>query len=95
MASEQYRVASPEELNGYALRAKAVVNMAMDAQNGVAYLICKQHRLELETIVVLDFSQLAALGITYIQIMQQVRDNMDQAIKSSLHVEQHPGDRRH
>jgi hypothetical protein len=84
MANEGHRVASPEELNAYAMRAKAVVNMAMDAQNGVCYLICKRSRLDLETIVVLDFSQIAALGITYIQIMQAVRDSMDRAIKSSL-----------
>jgi len=84
MANDGHRVASPEELNAYAMRAKAVVNMAVDAHNGVAYLICKQHRLELETIVVLDFAQIAALGITYMQIMQAVRTSMDNAIKSSL-----------
>jgi hypothetical protein len=78
MAFDGHRPASPEELAIYASQAKGVVAMAMDAENGVAYLICKRSRLDLETVVALDFRQLAALSITYIQVAQVLRDGASQ-----------------
>lgn len=74
MADDKHRVATPEQLAAYAARAKYVFEMAVDAGAGTAYLVCKRSRLELDTVIAVDFRQLAALAITYIQIAQTIRD---------------------
>lgn len=71
----QREAPSQEQLDTYAREALYIEDMAMDAGNGVCYLLCKKSRLEIRpTIIAVDSAKLAAMAITYIQVAQAIRD---------------------
>lgn len=66
---------SPQQLQEYADKALFIEDMAMDANNGVCYLLCKKSRLEINpTIIAVTSDKMAAMAITYIQVAQAIRD---------------------
>lgn len=85
------RIATPEELAAYAAKALTVHDLVCDAATGRFYIIAKRSRLELETVIAVEFREVATLGITFMQVMTQVHAllNKQQGKGSTIQV---PGD---